>query len=47
MPAQVIQEKNLAGQIEKAQKLLKELEERANTEYIPPICFYLCYKNHR
>lgn len=29
MPAQVIQEKNLDEQIEKAEKLLKELEERA------------------
>ncbi len=44
MPAQVIQEKNLDEQIEKAEKLLKELEERAKTEYIPPICFYLYYK---
>jgi TolB-like protein/Tfp pilus assembly protein PilF len=32
------------GQIEKAEKLRKELEERAKKEYIPPICFYLYYK---
>jgi hypothetical protein len=32
------------GQVEKAEKLHKELEERAKNEYIPPICFYLYYK---
>jgi TolB-like protein/Tfp pilus assembly protein PilF len=32
------------GQLEKAEKLRKELEERAKNEYIPPICFYLYYK---
>ena len=32
------------GQVEKAKKIRKELEERAKSEYIPPICFYLYYK---
>jgi TolB-like protein/Tfp pilus assembly protein PilF len=32
------------GQVEKAEKLHRELEDRAKNEYIPPICFYLYYK---
>jgi len=32
------------GQIKEAEALIKDLEERSEKEYIPPICFYLYYK---